>query len=91
MDLVVEFVSIGDDNDSGVGVVFEGPFGEEDHGDAFAAALGVPDDAVFFVEDVGLGGFDAEVLMDAGEFLLAAVEEDEVVEEVEEAMFFAEF
>ncbi len=77
-------------------IIFEYPLGEEHHGDAFAAALGVPDDAAAFmvlgvILNVGLGGFDAEVLVAAGEFFNAAVEEDEVVEEVEEAVLFAEF
>jgi hypothetical protein len=79
LDLAVEFVPIGDDYDAGMGIVFEYPLGQEHHGDAFAAALGVPDDAAFTVLDVGLGGFDAEVLVDAGELFDAAVEEDEVV------------
>ena len=91
VNLFVKFGAIGDDDDAGVGAVFEYPLGEEHHCDAFATALSVPDDAALTIADVRLGGLDAEVLVDAGEFLLAAVEEDEVVEEIEEAMFFAEF
>ena len=95
VDLLVEFGAIGDDDDAGVGMIGEGPFGEEDHGDAFATALGMPDDAAalsfYGIANVGLGGFDGEVLVDAGEFLFACVEEDEVVDEVEEAGFVAEF
>ena len=91
VDLLVKFGPIGDDGDAGVGMIGEGPFGQEDHGDAFAAALGMPDDATLTIMDVGLGGFDAEVLVDAGEFLFACVEEDEVVDEVEESGFVAEF
>jgi hypothetical protein len=51
----------------------------------------VPDDAAFLAADVVLGGFDAEVLVDSGEFLFAAVEEDEVVDQFGEAGFVAEF
>lgn len=51
----------------------------------------MPDDAPLTIVDVGLGGFDAEVLVDAGEFLFACVEEDEVVDEVEKSGFVAEF
>jgi hypothetical protein len=91
VDLLVEFGAIGDDRDAGVGVVGEYPFSEEHHSDAFAAALGVPDDAALAIFDVGLGGFDAEVLVDAGEFLFACIEEDEVLEEIDEAGFGADF
>ncbi len=52
---------------------------------------GVPDDAAFVVADMFLGGFDSEVLVAAGEFFDASVEEDEVLDEVEEAVWFAEF
>jgi len=65
--------------------------GEEHHCDAFAAALGVPDDAAFLGTDVGLGGFDAEVLVDARKFFAACVEKDKIIDEFEEARFVAEF
>ncbi len=50
-DLFVEFVAVGDDQDAGLGIVFEQPLGDEHHEDAFAAALGVPDAAAFALGD----------------------------------------
>ena len=91
LDLFVEFVAVGDDGDAGVRVVFQQPAGEEDHDDAFAAALGVPNDATLALAHVCLGGLDAEVLVDARQFFVAAVEEDEVVQEFEQAVFAAQF
>lgn len=91
VNLFVKFGAIGDDDDAGVGDVFEYPLGEEHHCDAFATALSVPDDAALTIADVRLGGLDAEVLVDAGEFFDACVEEDEVAEDIEEAGFSADF
>jgi len=51
----------------------------------------VPDDAALAIADMRLGGLDAEVLVDAGEFFGAAVEQDEVVEQVDEAGLGADF
>jgi hypothetical protein len=69
-DLLVQFGAIGDDEDAGVGLVFANPFGQPHHGQAFARALGVPDDAALALLDAGLGGFDAEVLVMAAGFLV---------------------
>ena len=45
LDLLVQFVAVGDDGDAGVGVVLQNPLGQQHHDDALAAALRVPDDA----------------------------------------------
>ena len=51
----------------------------------------MPDDAAFALADVFLGGFDAEVLVDAGQFFDAAIEENEIVHELDKAVFGADF
>jgi len=48
-DLLVEFDAVGDDQHARAGDVFADPFGQPDHRQAFAAALGVPDDAALTV------------------------------------------
>lgn len=40
-DLLVELRAVGDDKDAGIGHVLPYPLGEPDHGEAFAAALGL--------------------------------------------------
>lgn len=78
VELFVEVVSVGDDQDGGI---FEGGLEEfcvEDHGEGFAAALGVPEDAAFSVGVCcgfcGFDGFsDGEVLVVGGEDFGVAV------------------
>ena len=91
LDLFIQFVTVGDDGNAGIGIVLQDPFGEHDHDDALAAALRVPDDAALPLADMLLGGFDAKILMGARQFLDAAIEQDEIVHQLNEAMFLAEF
>jgi len=91
LNLLVELIAVRDDGDAGVGMILQNPFGEEHHDDAFAAALGVPDDAAFAFGNVLLGGFDGEILVDARDLLYAAVEEDKIVDQFQEAALFAYF
>lgn len=97
-ELVVEVVLVGEDDDGRVfQVPGEGEFaGVEDHGEALARALGVPDDAAFLVAAHGRGadgaldgGLDGEELVVAGVDLCeggaAVLEEDEVLEVFGEA------
>ena len=88
-DLLVEFVAVGDDEDAGLGIVFQQPLGEQHHEDALAAALRVPDDAALALADAFLRRLHARELMRARHFLGAAVEDDEVADEVEQAGLFA--
>lgn len=84
-DLLVEFGAVGDDEHARPGAVFAYPFGEPDHGERFAAALGVPDDAALAAPDEVLGGLDAEVLVLAADLLSSGVVDDEVVDQFQEA------
>lgn len=88
-DLFVEFVAVGDDEDAGLGIVFEEPLGDEHHEDALTAALGVPDDAALALGDAFLRGLYAVELMQAGHLFSASVEDDEVTDEIEQAGLFA--
>ena len=91
LDLLVEFIAVGDDDHAGVGVVFQNPLGQEHHHDALAATLRVPDDAALAVVYVLLRGLDAEILVYAGQLLDAAVEEHEVVHQFDQPVLARTF
>ena len=69
-DLLVQFGAVGDEQHPRIGTVFTQPFGQPHHGQAFAAALGVPDDAALAAADEILGGAQAEVLILPADFFL---------------------
>ena len=84
LDLLVQLVAVGDDDHAGVGLVLQNPLGQQHHHDALAAALRVPDDAALVGIHVLLRGLDAEILVDARQLLHAAVEEHEVVHQLDQ-------
>ena len=98
IDLVVEIEPIGDHHEGPIAGNFaQGFLGEEHHREAFAAALGMPEDAeaaVFFdfsiAAQIAQGLLDAEILMVLGNDLLGAlaavVEEDVIFDQVEQAL-----
>ena len=88
-DLLIQLCPVGDDQDAGVLYVLAHPFGQPDHGEALAAALGVPDDAALAFSHPPLGGFHAEILVVAADLLDAGVEGDEVVNEFQQTLFRA--
>ena len=90
LDLLVELGAVGDDEHAGVRHVLADPLGQPDHGQALAAALGVPDDAALAALHVLLRGAHAEILVVAAELLDAGVEDDEVVDQFEEARLAAQ-
>ena len=89
LDLLVQFVAVGDDGDAGVGVVLQDPLREQHHHDALAAALRVPDDAALLLPHVRLRRLDAEILVHARQLLHAAVEEHEVVHQLDQPVLRA--
>jgi hypothetical protein len=89
LDLLVQFVAVGDDGDASVRVVFQNPLGEQHHDDALAAALGVPDDAALLVADMALRRLDAEILVRARQLLHPAVEQHKVVHEFDQPALVA--
>ena len=66
------------------------PLGQPDHGQAFAAALGVPDDAAFAALHTGLRRLYAEVLVVAADLLDARIEDDEIVDDLQQPLLAAE-
>src|SRR5690349_8182872 len=95
VDLAVELLAVGDDEEGpGAGEFAQDFLGEEDHREALAAALGVPEDAeaALFLAD-GADGLDsvvdAEILVVLGEDLderaTTLAIEDEVFDEIEQA------
>lgn len=99
-DLLVQLVPVGEDHDGGrTGKLPADLLGEEEHGIALAAALGVPEHAQLAVVQlpgrVGLDRLvDAQVLVvaskDLGGAAAGVVIEDEVFKQVEEVFFPAD-
>jgi len=103
-ELVVEVVAVGEDDEGWVlhGRALDDAGGVEEHGEAFAGALGVPDDAGAAIaggavgtagaDCFGDGGIDGVELVVAGDDFVELVaigvrfEGDEVLEEIEEAL-----
>ena len=50
----------------------------------------MPDDAALLLADMFLGSFDAKILMSARQFLDAAIKENKVVQQFDEAFLLAE-
>ena len=65
-------------------------FASQNHRQALAAALGVPDDAALTGYGALLGLLDSEVLVVPRRASCAGVEDDEVVDQLEEALLVAE-
>ena len=89
LNLLVQLIAVGDQRHAGVGIVLQNPLGQQHHHNALAAALGVPDDAALPLAHVLLRGLDAEVLMDAGQLLSAAVEEHKVMHQLDDPVLAA--
>src|ERR1035441_10014225 len=70
-------------------IVFQQPLGEQHHENTFAAALGVPDYSAFLAPDALLRGLYARELMRPRHFLSAAIEDDEVADEIEQTVLVA--
>src|SRR5690349_18063918 len=65
LDLFVELVAVRDDHYARLRVILQDPLGQQDHHDALAAPLRVPDDAALLLLDALLRDLDAEVLVRA--------------------------
>ena len=63
LNLLVQLVTVGDDGDTGIGIVLQNPLGQQHHHDALAASLRVPDDAALLLPHVCLRRLDAEILV----------------------------
>ena len=63
LDLLIEFGTVGDDQDPGVADMLPNPFGQPHHGQALSRPLGVPDDPARTPSDMILRGPHAEILV----------------------------
>jgi len=89
LDLLVQLIAIGDHHHAGMWVVLQQPLGQQHHHDALAAALGVPDDAALALVGVPLRGLDAEILVHSRHLLDAAVEQHEIVHQLDQPILAA--
>ena len=95
VDLLVELFAVGDDDEGPIaGFLAQDLLGEEEHGEGFAGALGVPEDAELALAIAELvhgidGALDAEELVVLGDELDGAALDigidGEVLDEIEEA------
>ena len=90
LDLLVELVAVGDDQNPRLRQVLQDPPGEHHHHDALAAALGVPDDPAPVGAHVPLGRLHRRVLVRPRQLLDAPVEQHEVAHQLEEPRLLAE-
>ena len=86
LDLLVQFVAVGDDQHARVGVILQQPLGQQQHEDAFAAALRVPDDAALAPAHPLLRCLEGKKLVGAGDLLVAAVEDNKIAQQVEQTI-----
>ena len=84
-DQAVQFLAVGDDQDTAVWQVLPDPTGEHDHDQALAGPLGLPNYSAFVSADPLLGGLHCEVLVRAGDLLDPRVEQDEVVDQLQKS------
>ena len=55
LDLLIQLVTVGDDEDASLRIMLHEPLGDQDHQDTLAATLGVPDHAALTFGDAFLG------------------------------------
>src|SRR5713101_4129632 len=91
LDLLIKLVAVCHNEHARIGLVLQNPFGQQHHYDAFPTALRVPDDSSLVSFGIFLRGLDSDVLMHAGQLLYPAIEEDEIVEQLDKPLFVADF
>ena len=89
--LLVELIAVGNDGHAGVGVVFQDPFRQQYHDDAFAASLRMPNDAAFTPLGKLLCRLNAEILVYARQLFHAAVKQYKIIHNFQQAFFIAQF
>ena len=70
--------------------MFDNPFGQPSHDQRFARALGVPDDATFTTLNERAGSQVCEQLIRPRNLLDPSIEDHEVVDDLQQAPFFAQ-
>src|ERR1019366_6235829 len=70
-------------------ITLKNPLGQEDHHNALATALRVPNDATLALANMLLRGLDSEILVYARQLLYPAVEKHEVVHQLDQSILGA--
>ena len=91
LNLFIQFIAIGDDDHTRIGIILQNPLRKENHHDALPTPLRMPDDPSLVVAYTLLGFFDTEILVDAREFFSPPIEEDEVVHQFDDPLLSADF
>jgi len=90
LNLLIKFGAVSDDQHPAVGHIFTDPLGQPDHGQALAAALGMPDDAAIPAVDIGLGSPNTEILVMAAGLLGARIKHHKIVDQLQKARLTAQ-
>jgi len=90
LDLLVQLVTVGDHQHARLRIVLQEPLRKQDHEDALAAALGVPDHPALAPGDARLRRLDRQELVRPGHLLAACVEDDEMMDQIEQPRLLAQ-
>ena len=86
--LLIQFLAVGNDQDTRIGIVLQNPLREPHHRQALAAALGMPDDAAaLLVRQTVLRPFNGIVLIIAADLFDALIKDHKVVDQIKETLF----
>src|SRR5690606_12395552 len=88
--LLIQFDSVGDDQDARVGDIFPNTFGDPDHRQTFATALGVPDDAALALTNALLSRYYAKILVVTAQLLRTRVEHRKVMYQLQQPVLVAQ-
>ena len=87
-DLLIQFLAVGNDQYTRIGIILQNPLGEPHHRQTLAAALGMPNDAaVLLVRQTMLRPLDGIVLIIAADLFDALIEDYKVVDQIKETLF----
>ena len=89
-DLLVQLGAVGDDKHPAISHVLANPLRQPNHGQAFAASLGMPEDAALAALHPRLCRLHACILVVAADFLDAGVEDDEVMYHLQQPLLAAQ-
>ncbi len=88
--LLVQLFAVGDNQHSGVGNVLPNPLGQPHHGQAFAGALRVPDNAALAPINMAFTGLHAKKLIVPAGFFDAGVKHNKIVNQLQKTVFAAQ-
>ena len=87
-DLLIQFLAVGNNQYTRIGIILQNPLGEPHHCQTLAAALGMPNDAAaLLVRQTMLRPLDGIVLIIAADLFDALIEDYKVVDQIKETLF----